>query len=220
MKNQFFSKNNLKNLAKSIAKYAALFVVVFIIIFSLINWPAVSGNIKYFWQNLTGKNKVKTQDEFLPQAESVKQPTVQEMNLVNNHIYIKKLNLDVPVVWDSPENQFLANLKYGVVHYQGTAKPGEKGNIFIAGHSSSYWWQRGPYSAIFSIIDKLTLGDEVLVTYNNRVYFYQVTEKFVVKPSQVEVMNPTPNPTLTLMTCVPVGTALNRLIVRASQVIP
>ncbi len=204
----------------NILKFVILFGVVFTIIFLIFNWPAVSADIKYYWQNLSPQNRQKSQQSFLPEIKSIKQPTAQKLNLSNNHIIIKKLNLDVPIVWDNPQDKFLENLKFGVGHYSGTAKPGQQGNIFIAGHSSSYWWERGPYSAIFSMIDKLVPGDEIIITYNNKIYLYQATEKFVVRPSQVEVMSPTPKPTLTLMTCTPVGTALNRLIIKAVQISP
>lgn len=204
---------------KNILKFILFFILVFVIIFSLLNWPAVLMQLKYFWSNLSGKTQ-ETQEVFLPEIKSVEQPTAQELSLSNNHIIIKKLDLDVPIVWDSPEDKFLENLQFGVAHYKGTAKSGEEGNVFIAGHSSSYWWQRGPYSAIFSVIGRLEPGDEILITYNNKVFVYQVTEKFVVKPSQIEVMQPTETPILTLMTCTPIGTAINRLIIRADQVIP
>jgi len=208
----------MKNL-KSGLKFILFFVLVFIFIFSLFNWPAVLINFKYQWQKLSPENQ-KTNQSYLPQIKSVAQPTAISQGFADNHIIIKKLNIDVPIVWDSSEKDFMANLEHGVVHYQGTAHPGEKSNIFIAGHSSSYWWQRGPYSAIFSVIDKLEQNDEVIITYQNKVFVYLVSEKFVVRPEQVEVMMPTQIPTLTLMTCTPVGTAFRRLIVRAQQVIP
>ncbi len=205
---------------KNILKFVLFFVAIFVVIFALFNWPAVATNLKYLWQSLANKEYQKVQDTYLSQIDSVKQPTCQELGFADDHIIIQKLDLSVPIVWDSPEDKFLDNLQYGVAHYKNTAKPGEKGNVFIAGHSSSYWWQRGPYSAIFSVIGQLEPGDEINICYNNKVFVYQVTEKFIVKPSQVEVMQPTETPTLTIMTCTPIGTAINRLIIRANQVIP
>jgi sortase A len=216
---------------KEIVKFILIFGITFVIVFSIINFPAVSMDAKYYWNLLFHKQQLNS-NNYLPQIKSIiqstnqstnqkiTQPTIQQENFSNNHIIIKKLGLDVPIVWDSPESDFLKNLQYGVVHYQGTSHPGQGGNIFIAGHSSSYWWERGKYSAIFSVINKLNNGDEIIITYNNKVFVYKVTDKFVVAPNQVNVMANTLTPTLTLMTCTPVGTAINRLIVRAQQVIP
>ena len=213
-------KSRIRAYSISAIRFILLFGVVFTILYSIINYPVIKINFQYFWSNITNHEQTKSEQKYLPKVKNVKQPTAKELKLANNHIIIKKLNMDVPIVWDSPEDKFLDNLQYGVAHFKGTAKPGEKGNIFIAGHSSSYWWQRGAYSAIFSIIDRLNQGDEVIITYQNKVYVYEVKEKFVVKPSQVEVMKSTETPTLTLMTCTPIGTALNRLIIRANQIIP
>ena len=221
MKFTFLAQENLKNLFKNVLKFAVFFLIIFAIMFTLLNWPAVKINVSYYWGKIFHQNNSqKTELTTLPNINNSKQPTTTELKLGNNRIVINKININVPIVWNVPEKDFIASLKNGVAHYQGTAKPGDKGNIFIAGHSSNYWWEQGPYSAIFSMINKLDLGDEVIITYNNKAYYYRVQEKFTVKPSQVEVMMPTKEPTLTLMTCTPIGTSLNRLIVRAHQVIP
>ncbi|GAG99688.1 unnamed protein product, partial [marine sediment metagenome] len=104
---------------KNILKFVLFFIIVFAIIFGLFNWPAVSTNLKYFWQSLTGKEHQRVQDTYLPKVDSVKQPTCQELEFSSDHIIIQKLNLDVPIVWDSPEDKFLENLKFGVAHYKG-----------------------------------------------------------------------------------------------------
>lgn len=214
---------SIKQNIKSILKFTSIFIIIFAAAFSFLNWPAVKANLNYYWQKISHRNNLNSEsikDYYLPEINNGQQFSCQDLNYQNDHIIINKLNLDVPIVWDRTEENFIQSLQYGVAHYKGTAKPGEKGNVFIAGHSSSYWWQRGPYSAIFSMIHQLELGNEVSVCYQGKVYIYKVTEKFVVKPDQVEVMYPTEEPTLTLMTCTPIGTAINRLIVRAEQIMP
>jgi len=135
-------------------------------------------------------------------------------------IYIAKIGKKAPVVWNSaPDEQtMLNNLHNGVVHYAGTALPGSgKGPIFISGHSSYYWWDSGKYKTVFATLDKLATGDEIKINYENTVYTYKVYDKQVVLPDQVDVLKPTNEPVLALMTCVPVGTNLKRLIVWARQ---
>lgn len=143
----------------------------------------------------------------------------------NNYLFIPKLNKKTPIVWDSSlDNEtMLANLQKGVIHYSGTSKPGEKasdgdgeGNIFIAGHSSYYRWDKGKYKTIFANLDRLESGDQLAIVYNSQIYVYNVVEKKVVMPEDVSVLSQaTSTPTLSLMTCVPVGTNEKRLIVRA-----
>lgn len=144
-------------------------------------------------------------------------------DLENNTLIIPKIDQKIPIIWNSPpdEETMLKNLQKGVVHYNGTALPGEgKGPIFITGHSSYYWWDKGAYKTVFANLDRLQEGDEVALAYQDIVYVYRVFEKIVVRPEQVEVLNPVNEPILDLMTCVPVGTNLKRLIVKAKQISP
>ncbi len=142
-------------------------------------------------------------------------------DLADNQLYLPKIDVRTPIVWDSSfeEKAMLANLQKGVVHYGGTDFPAtDKGNVFITGHSSYYWWDSGKYKTVFANLDKLATGDQSALTYQGKVYVYQVYEKIVVKPSETSVLDTTPKPILTLMTCTPVGTSLNRLIVKSNLV--
>ena len=102
----------------------------------------------------------------------------------------------------------------GVVHYPDTALPGEVGNVFITGHSSYYWWSKGEYNTVFSILDKLIMGDDIYIHYNNKRYTYRVYDVDIVLPSDTSVLEQGDNSILTLMTCTPVGTNYRRLIVK------
>src|SRR5437899_6262166 len=87
--------------------------------------------------------------------------------------------------------------------------PGEQGNAAIAGH-------RTTYGAPFNRLDELAPGDDVLVTTLKGSFTYKVATTHVVKPDQVEVLDPTPAPTLTLTTCNPKYSASQRLVVVAN----
>jgi len=61
----------------------------------------------------------------------------------------------------------------------------------------------------------------IYINYEGKRYSYTVTKKEVVKPTEVQkLIYPTEKPVLTLITCTPLGTALNRLLVTAEQVSP
>ena len=102
-------------------------------------------------------------------------------------------------------------LDRAVGRIEGTAQPGEPGNMGIAGHRDGFF--RG--------LRKLEVGDEIIFTTLEGVAHYEVTSLRVVKPEAVEVLDPTEQPVLTLVTCYPfyyVGDAPNRFIVAARRV--
>lgn len=143
----------------------------------------------------------------------------------DNRIIIPKIGKNIPLVdvkldagfdFDHIENIFMQELEKGIVRYPGTAKPGETGNAFIFGHSSNYPWMKGEYNSVFVLLDELSFGDEIIVYYNQKKFTYIIREKKVVKPGNVKILErDATKKELSLMTCWPIGTTLNRLIVFA-----
>lgn len=190
----------------NISKIFGIFAVLFIISFTVLNFPALWIKFRYYWQVEKGNH---------PWTQNQKYPPLAT---INNHLVIPKIGVDTPIEWNVSDNNTLNALEKGVAHYQGTALPGELGNIFITGHSSYYLWAGGSYKQIFALLDKLQIGDRIYVNYQNVVFAYVVTGKKVVNPEDLSVLNQGNQKTLSLMTCVPVGTNLNRLIVSAEQI--
>ena len=137
-------------------------------------------------------------------------------------ISIPKINVFSPVVYEPSitEGNVQKALESGVVHYGNTPMPGQPGNSVIFGHSSNDWWEPGNYKFIFGLLDKLAPGDRFSVDYQSQRYIYEVTGSKVVAPTDISVLNPTAEPTMTLITCTPPGTSLKRLIITAKQVDP
>ncbi len=103
-----------------------------------------------------------------------------------------------------------AQLEQGPGHYQGTALPGEPGNVAIAGH-------RTTYAHPFYNLDALAPGDNVYILTNQGLFEYTVTGTQVVAPTDVAVLGSVPGKnTLTLTTCNPRYSAATRLVVTAS----
>jgi sortase A len=101
------------------------------------------------------------------------------------------------------------DLRKGPGHYSSTVLPGEKGNAAIAGH-------RTTYGAPFFRLNELSVGDPIYVTDTaGRTFVYKVSQAFVVSPSDVAVLDPTPWAQLTLTTCNPRFSASTRLVVVA-----
>jgi sortase A len=141
-------------------------------------------------------------------------------HLPQNRLIIPKLKIDAPIIWEVTENEILERLKDGVAHYKGTNLPGENGNVFITGHSSNFWWAEGNYKQIFALLDELEIGNKIYITYDKTLYIYQVEEKKIVNPTQIETLSPADHSVLSLMTCYPIGTTINRLVVTAKQITP
>lgn len=102
-----------------------------------------------------------------------------------------------------------ATLRRAVGHIPGTALPGEDGNAAVTGHRDTF----------FRSLKDAEKGDRIIVTTPNGEFDYVVRETRIVAPTDVWVLDPTPQPTLTLLTCYPfyyVSSAPDRYIVRAT----
>ncbi len=200
---------SLGNIKYTILKFATIFVLVFVLTYSLINGTALTKKFKYFWETTYNKKTAENLQTPPPLAAT------SEAKLA-----IPKISVEAPISWNVDDNNLNQKLLEGVAHYKGTALPGELGNVFITGHSSYYSWVRSSYKDVFALLDKLNVGDKIYIRYGQKTFTYQVASSKVVSPDKLEVLDATGNYTLTLMTCVPIGTNLNRLIVIASQVDP
>lgn len=149
-----------------------------------------------------------------------------------DRLIIPKLGENVPIVrpsmdalmhedWKQFEKDIQSSLHDGVVHYPGSAKPGQAGNFFLTGHSSYYPWDDGRYKDVFARLSELATGDTYSVYYGGDLHTYRVTGKKEVRPSDVSVLDqPTDKRIATLMTCTPIGTTLRRLIISAEEIDP
>ena len=68
---------------------------------------------------------------------------------------------------------------------------------------------------MFKDLDQLEAGDEITIYSANNSYKYVVTETQIVAPTKVDVMNPTPNATLTLISCYPYRIDTQRIVIFA-----
>lgn len=134
-------------------------------------------------------------------------------------IVIEKINANAKVIAGvdpTDKNIYEAALRDGVAEAKGSTKPGENGNLFIFSHSADGDWNIIRFNAIFYLLRELEKDDRVSIFYQGRRYDYIVFDKQIVPPSDISFLtNRYDSPVLTLQTCDPPGTLLNRLIVRA-----
>ena len=142
-------------------------------------------------------------DHMLFDHSAAAKPTAPEGSLVGK-VEIPTLHLSA-VIFQGTNDNVLAK---GVGHLDASALPGQPGNVVLAAHRDTF----------FRSLRNIRRGDVVRVTTPSGVRTYAVDSTEVVNPTQISVMEPTPSPTLTLITCYPfyyVGTAPKRFIVRA-----
>ena len=148
-------------------------------------------------------------------------PEEQEKYWNDSWIVIPKLKVEAPINYPSVEEYDLEGviiklLEKWVAHRPETQLPDQSWNFFVIGHSSNLPWIKSKYNNIFASIWRLKEGDIVKVYYKWRVLTYKMYTSFIVPPEAVDVYWYIPWYNLTLMTCWPVWTDKDRLIVRFS----
>ncbi len=202
--------------------YVLYLVIGFSIIFALINFGTFKKRFDFWYKENITTEEVDNSPLIgsgTNQSHNSTDDIINVPAVPNGAIVIEKIDVQAPIVWDVPNTptETESNLKNGVIHLHGTAKPGEGGNVFITGHSSDYFWSNGKYKEAFVLLDKLVVGDKIYINFNNVIYGYSVVEKKSVKPNDLSVLDQEDKRILSLMTCTPVGTALNRLIIVAEE---
>ncbi len=100
-------------------------------------------------------------------------------------------------------------LRAGAGHYPNTPLPGQRGNVAIAGH-------RTTYGRPFNRINELKVGDSIILTTPVGRYTYTVSRSpWITTPYDWSVITNTADPELTLTACNPKGSAAQRIIIRA-----
>jgi sortase A len=109
------------------------------------------------------------------------------------------------------------NLDRHLIHYPGTALPGQYGNPVIFGHSVlPIFYNPKNYMAVFSKLPTLEKDNEIYIDYDGIKYRYVVESYHEVEPDKVDVLEQRyDRQTITLITCVPPGTYLRRGIIMA-----
>ena len=118
-------------------------------------------------------------------------------------IQIPAINVDAPIVQGDGWEQ----LKKGVGQHIGSTNPGQSGNVVLSAHNDIF-------GEIFRDLDQLKNGDQIIVFTSQRTYTYTVRQTQIVEPTQVEVMAPTTEAAVTLISCYPYLVDNKRIVVR------
>ena len=144
-------------------------------------------------------------------------PQKKIVALVNSYtLSIPKLGLENATVIISGDD-----LSKSLIHYGGTSLPGDYGNAVIFGHSTLPQFFKGTkeYKSIFATLPTIKIGDDIIITFDGISYTYRVFDKVVVEPTDLSPLEQHFDDSyITLVTCVPPGTYLYRLNVKARLV--
>lgn len=99
-------------------------------------------------------------------------------------------------------------LKKGVGQHIGSALPGQVGNLVLSAHNDVF-------GEIFRNLDKVAVGDEIIISTDRQSYTYVVRDVEIVEPTAVQVMAPTDYPSATLISCYPYRINTHRIVVFA-----
>lgn len=120
---------------------------------------------------------------------------------------LPRLGVDA-IVRDGADSR---TLRRAVGRIPGTALPGEPGNVGLAAHRDTF----------FRALKGVRKDDRILLETLTGTYEYKVDSTIIVSPNNISVLDPTDNPSVTLVTCYPfyyVGKAPKRFIVRGRLV--
>jgi sortase A len=118
---------------------------------------------------------------------------------------IPKIHLETPLLEGTDDTTL--NRAVGLI--AGTARPGEIGNVGIAGHRDGF----------FRALKDVAIGDTVELVTERGTNTYVIDRIVIVEPNDVSVLGARPRPSVTLVTCYPfyyIGSAPHRFIVQAS----
>lgn len=142
----------------------------------------------------------------------------QEVKIDKNFwIEVPKISASAPVIANVDafnESTYQQALTKGVAHAAGTSTPDKPGNTFIFAHSAQNWLNANRFNAVFYLLYKLDKGDKFSIWYKGKKYVYEIEVKNTVDADKVSVMNDSGlGRSVTLMTCWPPGTTMQRLII-------
>lgn len=167
---------------------------------------------KYFYPNSSQKLEIANQQELNDEVKTVytdKQNTLE----------IPKINITAPIVFSqsTDKESLMKDLDNGVIYYPGSVYPGKSGQIIILGHSAPAGWPKTKYEWVFSNLNDLAEGDNILIDLNNKQYTYIVRKKTIIaKGADVpNYQSPSSNSVLTLISCWPPGKDYQRIAVQA-----
>lgn len=158
-------------------------------------------------------------DQFIDQGSAVNSPVPvptdrpdPDLTNISNRLLMPQLGISMPIFESDSVNTLL---KGGWI-FPGTSTPDKGGNTVVFGHRFRYL---PPISNTFYSLDKINIGDTFTVAWKGQLYTYKVREKKIIEPTDFSVLNKTSDAEITLITCAPLFSTKQRLVVVGTLVL-
>lgn len=206
---------------KTLWRYFLFFFLSFFLIFnwSKISWLFHPGYFVRFisYQFFEKKDQPESSnDEKIAQIKG--KEVVEEVFEREDSIEIKKIAISAPLIYVKNEQEVKKALDRGVVLWPYSSMPNEKGQIVILGHSAPPNWPKIKYDWVFSNLNLLEKGDEIVVYYQKRKYVFSVQEKLFLNKGQELPQTNSEKSILFLISCWPPGKDLRRIAIVAEKI--
>lgn len=183
-----------------------LLLAAIIVVNGYIILAPVYPKIAYWWQHSHGHTEQQLAQTLHKTAPAAQKPA----SLGPNQLIAPAMMVQTPIL-EGPVSQTYKILDQGIWRWPLGSTPNKGGNTILIGHRFTYTNPRG----IFYNLDKLKVGDEIGVVWNNKKYVYKVNNTTVVPPSDTAILNASADSRLTLYTCTPTWNPKDRLVVTA-----
>lgn len=224
----FYIKKPVKLIKKASKKPLVLSSILFLsglLLIGLVVWPIASFEIMVA-PNLSKQVVSPVAEEQIlgSQTDLTKAlnwfPTASSPPSIPSKITSYSLSISKLGIQDATVTINSDNLSQSLVQWGSQSLPGEFGSIVILGHSVlPAFYNPKNYMTIFSTLKDLKNGDEILIYFDGITYKYRIFEMRVVKSEDISVLEQRFDDSyVTLVTCVPPGTYLRRLLVKARLV--
>ena len=148
------------------------------------------------------------------ESDSIEE-SIQSKNIVLDSKLLEELNTTLTI--DSAlihgrvfQGITSKTMDLGFWHFPLSKYPGQKGNSVIIGHRFFYL---PPAENTFFNLDRVQIGDTIVLNHNEGEWKYIVTETRIVNDNDLSVLQDTEDYRLTLITCTPLWTSEKRLVI-------
>ncbi|MEO6513757.1 MAG: sortase [Candidatus Saccharimonadales bacterium] len=199
-----FRRPHFARTRPSLSHVNSLLLVAIVLINGYIIAAPIAPAISFWWSEHTHHTSQKLSQQLHAPASK---PTGSTPAPQGNRLVIPSMQLDAEVF----DGTSIYTLNKGLWHRPNSSTPDKGGNTVIAGHRFTY---TNPHGILY-YLDKVSVGDELGVYWNNTRYLYKVSEVKVVEPTAVQIEDNTADARLTIYTCTPLWSPHQRLVVIA-----
>ena len=207
---------------KILIKY---FLVLFLIFYLIFNWSKFSWLFNYKALSLSFYNFLFKEK---PKNEKTQQIIVKNLEQTPTFSSPKESRLEIPaleisapifLLESTDDKKIEESLNRGLVMFSDYYLPGQRGATIILGHSAMHDWPKSNPAWVFTYLRDLKGGEEIIISFDEKKYFYKVRQKRVVKENEnLNSLLTYSDNVLLLITCWPPGrlSSGQRLLVEAN----